>query len=136
MPGCRGRQNLPGTTISNLRLPAQTRALEIDYSAASLVAPEKNLFRYELEGRITSGTRREIFAMRIAVLQRACGITLPASIRTRCGARLDPDISDWPACASEPEFWVGNWRCGPSATGAPGSDQPRSGRQRTNTATS
>jgi signal transduction histidine kinase/ligand-binding sensor domain-containing protein len=36
---------------SNLRLPALTRDLEIDYTALSLVAPEKNRFRYRLEGR-------------------------------------------------------------------------------------
>ena len=36
---------------SNLRLPALTRDLEIDYTALSLVAPEKNRFRVKLEGR-------------------------------------------------------------------------------------
>ena len=36
---------------SNLRLPALTRDLEIDYTALSLVAPEKNGFRIKLEGR-------------------------------------------------------------------------------------
>jgi ligand-binding sensor domain-containing protein/signal transduction histidine kinase len=35
---------------SNLRLPALTRDLEIDYTALSLVAPEKNRFRVMLEG--------------------------------------------------------------------------------------
>ena len=35
---------------SNLRLPALTRDLEIDYTALSLVAPEKNRFRVKLEG--------------------------------------------------------------------------------------
>jgi signal transduction histidine kinase/ligand-binding sensor domain-containing protein len=38
-------------TSANLRLPALTRDLEIDYTALSLVAPEKNRFRYRLEGR-------------------------------------------------------------------------------------
>jgi ligand-binding sensor domain-containing protein/signal transduction histidine kinase len=36
---------------SKLRLPALTRDLEIDYTALSLVAPEKNRFRVKLEGR-------------------------------------------------------------------------------------
>ena len=36
---------------SNLRLPALTRDLEIDYTALSLVAPEKDRFRVKLEGR-------------------------------------------------------------------------------------
>jgi signal transduction histidine kinase len=36
---------------SNLRLPPLVRDLEIDYTALSLVAPEKNRFRVKLEGR-------------------------------------------------------------------------------------
>ena len=35
----------------NRRLPALTRDLEIEYTALSLVAPEKNRFRVKLEGR-------------------------------------------------------------------------------------
>ncbi len=34
-----------------LRLPPLIRDLQIDYTALSLVAPEKNLFRYRLDGR-------------------------------------------------------------------------------------
>ena len=37
-------------TKANLRLPPLIRDLEIDYTALSLVAPEKNRFRYKLEG--------------------------------------------------------------------------------------
>jgi signal transduction histidine kinase len=37
-------------TSSNQRLPALTRDLEIEYTALSLVAPEKIRFRYKLEG--------------------------------------------------------------------------------------
>jgi len=48
-----------------LRLPALIRDLEIDYTALSLVAPEKVLFRYKLEGHDTdwqeAGTRRHAF---------------------------------------------------------------------------
>ena len=36
---------------SNLRLPPLVRDLEIDYTALSLVAPEKNRFAYKLEGQ-------------------------------------------------------------------------------------
>jgi ligand-binding sensor domain-containing protein/signal transduction histidine kinase len=36
---------------ANLRLPPLVRDLEIDYTALSLVAPEKNRFRVKLEGR-------------------------------------------------------------------------------------
>jgi signal transduction histidine kinase/ligand-binding sensor domain-containing protein len=44
-------QNLPGATVSNVNLPALTRDLQIDYSALSLVAPEKVHFKYKLEGQ-------------------------------------------------------------------------------------
>ena len=50
---------------SNLRLPALTRDLEIDYTALSLVAPEKNRFRVKLEGHdpdwIDMGNERKKF---------------------------------------------------------------------------
>jgi len=45
------RQNLPGMPVSNMRLPARTRDLQIDYTALSLVAPEKVQFKYKLEGQ-------------------------------------------------------------------------------------
>ena len=41
----------PTMTSSNLRLPPLVRDLEIDYTALSLVAPEKIRFRVKLEGR-------------------------------------------------------------------------------------
>lgn len=51
--------------VSNLRLPALTRDLEIQYTALSLVAPEKNRFKYKLEGYDRdwqdAGTRRQVF---------------------------------------------------------------------------
>jgi signal transduction histidine kinase/ligand-binding sensor domain-containing protein len=49
----------------NLRLPPLVRDLEIDYTALSLVAPERNLFRYKLEGFDSDwqevGNRRQAF---------------------------------------------------------------------------
>jgi signal transduction histidine kinase/ligand-binding sensor domain-containing protein len=49
----------------DLRLPAQTRDLEIDYTALSFVAPQKVRFRYKLEGRDVdwqeAETRRQVF---------------------------------------------------------------------------
>jgi signal transduction histidine kinase/ligand-binding sensor domain-containing protein len=49
----------------SLRLPALIRDLQIDYTALSLVAPEKVRFRYKLEGRDVdwqdAGTRRQAF---------------------------------------------------------------------------
>jgi len=50
---------------SQVRLPPRVRDLRIDYTALSLVAPEKNAFRYKLEGRDSdwqeAGNRRQAF---------------------------------------------------------------------------
>ncbi|MBV9745900.1 MAG: ATP-binding protein, partial [Acidobacteriia bacterium] len=58
-------QNLWGAAASNLRLPALSRDLQIDYTALSLVAPEKVRFRYKLEGEDKNwqdaGNRRQAF---------------------------------------------------------------------------
>ena len=57
--------DLATRTGENLRLPPLTRDLQIDYTALSLVAPEKMRFRYKLEGHDTDwqdvGTRRQAF---------------------------------------------------------------------------
>ena len=49
----------------NVRLPPRVRDLQIDYTALSLVAPEKVFFRYKLEGWDRdwqdAGTRRQAF---------------------------------------------------------------------------
>ena len=59
------RDNLSGDAPSNLRLPPLVHELEIDYTALSLVASEKVLFRYRLEGWDQdwqeAGTRRQAF---------------------------------------------------------------------------
>ena len=44
-------QNITGAAVTNLRLPARTHDLQIDYTALSLVAPEKAHFKYMLEGQ-------------------------------------------------------------------------------------
>jgi len=44
-------RNLPGVSASNLRLAPRTHDVEIDYTALSLVAPEKMQFRVKLEGQ-------------------------------------------------------------------------------------
>src|SRR5262245_24390088 len=50
---------------ARVRLPALTRDLQIDYTALSFVAPEKNRFRYKLDGYDRDwqdvGTRRQAF---------------------------------------------------------------------------
>ncbi len=49
----------------DVRLPARTRDVEIDYTALSFTVPQKVRFRYKLEGRDTdweeAGTRRQAF---------------------------------------------------------------------------
>jgi len=58
-------QNLSGAAASNLRLPALSRDLQIDYTALSFVAPEKVRFRVKLEGHDPDwkdmGTERKAF---------------------------------------------------------------------------
>jgi len=58
-------QNLWGAAPSNLRLPALSRDLQIDYTALSFVAPEKVRFRVKLEGHDPdwkdAGTDRKAF---------------------------------------------------------------------------
>jgi ligand-binding sensor domain-containing protein len=58
-------RNLPGAPATNLRLPELSRDLRIDYTALSLVAPEKIRFKYRLEGHdddwVDAGSRREAF---------------------------------------------------------------------------
>ncbi|HEY5885243.1 MAG TPA: two-component regulator propeller domain-containing protein, partial [Pyrinomonadaceae bacterium] len=45
------RKTYDATSNGTLRLPPLIRDLQIDFTALSLVAPEKNRFRYRLEGR-------------------------------------------------------------------------------------
>ena len=58
-------QNLLSEAPSNLRLPRLTRDLEIEYTALSLVAPDKIHFKYKLEGYDAdwqdAGNRRQAF---------------------------------------------------------------------------
>jgi signal transduction histidine kinase/ligand-binding sensor domain-containing protein len=44
-------RNITVAAVTNLRLPPRTRDLQIDYTALSLVAPEKVHFKYKLEGQ-------------------------------------------------------------------------------------
>jgi signal transduction histidine kinase len=54
-----------GLSRGDMRLPALTRDLRIDYTALTFVAPERAVFRYKLEGRDADwqdvGTRRQAF---------------------------------------------------------------------------
>ncbi|MEN3328897.1 MAG: hypothetical protein V7638_3704 [Acidobacteriota bacterium] len=59
------RKTYEATSDGSVRLPPLIRDLQIDYTALSLVAPEKILFRYKLEGRDhdwqDAGNRRQVF---------------------------------------------------------------------------
>ena len=70
-------QNLPGAAVSNVRLPARTRDLQIDYTALSLVAPEKVHFKYKLEGQDSDW--REVVNDRQAAVLEPCSWPLPVS---------------------------------------------------------
>ena len=57
--------DVPGDAHGHMRLPPLVRDLEIDFTALSFVAPEKNRFRVKLEGRDRDwqdiGNRRQAF---------------------------------------------------------------------------
>ena len=59
------RKTYDATSNGTLRLPPLIRDLQIDFTALSLVAPEKNRFRYRLEGRDSDWqevtNRRQVF---------------------------------------------------------------------------
>ena len=63
-------QNILSEAPSNLRLPRLTRDLQIEYTALSLVAPEKIHFKYRLEGYDRDwqdvGNRRQAFYTNLA----------------------------------------------------------------------
>src|SRR5918993_2641876 len=60
-----GRTHDEQTIAAGVQLPPLTRNLQIDYTALSLVAPERMKFRYQLEGHDKEwqdvGTRRQAF---------------------------------------------------------------------------
>jgi signal transduction histidine kinase/ligand-binding sensor domain-containing protein len=84
---------------SGLRLPAHVRDLEIDYTALSLVAPEKNRFRVKLEGRDPDwqdvGNRRQAFYADLAPGTYRFRVTASnnSSVWNEAGAFLDFSIA-------------------------------------------
>ena len=92
---------------SQVRLPPLVRDLQIDYTALSLVIPEKNRFRYRLEGRDSdwqdAGNRRQAFytdldpgTYRFRVI--ACN---NSGVWNEEGASLDFSVA--------PAYWQTNW---------------------------
>jgi len=92
---------------SPIRLPPLTRDVQLDYTALSLVAPEKNQFRYRLEGRDRdwqdSSNRRQAFYTDLA----------PGNYRFRVIASNNSDIWNREgatlAFSVAPAWWQTNW---------------------------
>ena len=100
-------QNLSGPAASNLRLPALTRDLEIDYTALSLVAPEKNRFKYKLEGYDRdwqdAGNRRQAFYTNLAPRNHRFHVIASnnSGVWNETGDSLDFSV--------EPAYYQTNW---------------------------
>jgi ligand-binding sensor domain-containing protein/signal transduction histidine kinase len=101
------RENLSGDASSNLHLPPLVRELEIDYTALSLVAPEKVSFRYKLEGWDRDwqdvGTRRQAFYSNLPPRNytfrvKACN---NSGVWNEAGALLDFSVA--------PAYYQTNW---------------------------
>jgi signal transduction histidine kinase/ligand-binding sensor domain-containing protein len=92
---------------SNLRLPPLIHDLQIDYTALSLVAPEKILFRYKLEGRDRDwqnpGNRRRAFYVDLS----------PGQYRFRVIASNNSGVwneqGDVLEFSIAPAYWQTNW---------------------------
>jgi PAS domain S-box-containing protein len=100
-------ENLSSDAPSNLRLPPLVRELEIDYTALSLMAPEKVLFRYKLEGWDQdwqdAGTRRQAFYGNLPPRKytfhvKACN---NSGLWNEAGASLDFSVA--------PAYYQTNW---------------------------
>ena len=101
-------QNLAGDAVSSHpRLPTLVHDLEIDYTALSVVAPEKNRFRYMLEGVDRDwqevGSRRQAFYTNLP----------PRNYRFRVIACNNSgvwnEVGDSLAFSIAPAYWQTNW---------------------------
>ena len=70
-------QNLPGAAVSSLRLPPRTRDLQIDYTALSLIAPERCISSTSWRARISDW--REVVNDRQAQYSNLPSGALPVS---------------------------------------------------------
>jgi len=101
-------QNLSGdASSSHPSLPPLVRDLEIDYTALSLVAPEKIRFRYKLEGRDSDwqdvGNRRQAFYTNLSPgnYQFHVAASNNSGVWNEAGAFLDFSIA--------PAYYQMNW---------------------------
>jgi signal transduction histidine kinase/ligand-binding sensor domain-containing protein len=100
-------QNLAGAIVPNLRLPPRTRDLQINYTALSLVAPEKVHFKYKLEGQDTDW--REVINDREVQYSNLA----PGYYRFRVKASNNSGVWNEEGAfrdfAVEPAYWQTNW---------------------------
>src|SRR5262249_29803272 len=95
------------TTGERLRLPPLIRDLQIDYTALSLVASERNQFRYQLEGYDAdwqdAGTRRQAFYTNLRPRSYRFHVTASSNsgVWNETGASLDFTIA--------PAYYQTNW---------------------------
>jgi hypothetical protein len=79
---------------SGVRLPPLVRDLAIEYTATSLVAPEKMQFKYKLDGRDTdwndAGNRRQAFYTDLDPVATNSASSPPTAALNEQGATLDP----------------------------------------------
>jgi len=92
---------------TNLALPPRVRDLQFDYTALSLVVPERNLFRYKLEGRDNEwqdvGNRRQAFYSDLAPGNYRFRVIASnnSGVWNEQGASLDVSVA--------PAYWQTNW---------------------------
>jgi len=100
-------QNLTGdAVISNLRLPPRIRDLQIDYTALSLVAPEKVHFKYKLEGqdddwRVVNDRHVQYSNLRPGYYRFRVTACNNSGVWNEAGTFLDFSIA--------PAYWQTNW---------------------------
>ena len=94
-----------------LRLPPLVRDLRIDYTALSLVAPEKVRFRYKLEGRddqwVDAGDRRQAFYTDLLPRQYRFRVTAANNDGVWNEEAAAWEFSIRPAFYQTTVFWVG-----------------------------
>jgi signal transduction histidine kinase/ligand-binding sensor domain-containing protein len=94
-----------------LRLPALVRDVRIDYTALSLVAPEKVRFRYKLEGRddrwVDAGDRRQAFYTDLPPRQYRFRVTAANNDGVWNEEAAAWEFSIQPAFYQTSPFWAG-----------------------------
>ena len=100
-------ENLPGATIADVRLPALIRDLQIDFTALSLVAPEKVRFRFKLEPQ-DSDWREVVNERQVQYSNLA-----PGNYRFRVTASNNSGVWNEEGASLDfaiaPAYWQTNW---------------------------